>query len=372
MFHTSSVWFLLLLGLVPLLIWRLFRARRIAAVPFSSTRLFEHMPRTWRQRLRWLPSALLMTAVITMIVAMARPQEGKKQTITDSEGIAIELVVDRSGSMQAMDFDLEGTPVDRLTAIKHVARKFVLGDGDLEGRYADLIGLIQFAGYVDALNPPTLDHEYLVGMLDQVEIVRDRNEDGTAIGDAVGLAVEKLTDLAESAKQKNETAKGPAKTDSGIKSKVIILLTDGENNAGELDPLPAAELAKTLGIKIYTIGVGTRGRAPVPVTDPYTGRTMLQMMEVNIDEDTLKKMAEVTGGKYFRATDTQSLEQIYREIDELEKSYVEARHFVEYRELAVEPYYVGGLTIPPLVVIALVLLAAQQVLTHTWMRELNG
>ena len=371
MFHTSSAWFLLLLLVVPLIVWQLVRRRQSSAVNFSSIENVRQLPPSWRQRLRWLPPALGILSIVLMIVALARPQEGRKQTVTDSEGIAIELVVDCSGSMQALDFEMDGEPVDRLTAIKNVASDFVSGGDALEGRYSDLIGLITFAGFADGLTPPTLDHAYLTAQLKQAEIVTDRSEDGTAIGDAIGLAIEKLSNL------ERESNSDDADEDKGtptqkIKSKVVILLTDGENNAGELEPLAAAELAQAMGIKIYTIGVGTKGQAPVPVVDPFSNRRMLRMMPVNIDEETLTKVADETGGKYFRATDTESLANIYAEIDELEKSRVEARHFVDYRELAIEPLHVGWLTIPPLVLLALICLASQVLLQHTVLRQVTA
>lgn len=156
-----------------------------------------------------------------------------------------------------------------------------------------------------------------------------------------------------------------------MKSKVVILLTDGENNAGDVDPVPAAELAATMGVKVYTIGVGTKGHAPVPVMNPLTGQRVLQWAEVNIDEVTLKKVAEATGGKYFRATDTASLENIYKEIDQLEKSHVEERHYTDYRELAIEPAYAGLWTLPPLVLVAFLLLSAQVVLSNTLFRRIT-
>ena len=367
MFVTSSAWFLLLLLLVPLVIWQLLRKRQTNAIKFSSIRNAAQLPPSWRQRLRWLPPTLGILAVVLMIIALARPQEGRKQTVTDSEGIAIELVVDRSGSMQErLDFRLDGVAVDRLTAIKDVAGKFVNGGEKLEGRFSDLIGLITFAGFADSLTPPTLDHGFLTAQLQSAEIATDRSEDGTAIGDAIGLAIEKLANFDADSGDSTSRENGDRK----IKSKVVILLTDGENNAGELDPLPAAELAKAMGIKIYTIGVGTKGQGTVPVYDPFTNRRVLQMMQVNIDEETLNKVAAETGGKYFRATDTQSLENIYSEIDQLEKSYVEARHFVDYRELAIEPVRLGRLTIPPLVLLALLCLAGQVLLRNTLLRQL--
>lgn len=363
MFYTNSIWFLLLLFLIPLAIWRLYRPKQRAFVSFSSIKNATSIPPTWRQRLRWVPHALKLLAVAFIIVALARPQQGRKQTIANTEGIAIEMIVDRSSSMQALDFELEGRAVDRLTAIKNVAEKFVLGNDDLDGRFSDLVGLLTFAGYVDSLAPPTLDHNYLTSQLQTAEIVDSPNEDGTAIGDAIGLAIEKLTNL--NLKPKKETN---GESNPEIESKVVILLTDGENTAGDLDPLDAADLANTLGIKIYTIGVGTKGTAPVPVLDPFSNRRVLQMMPVNIDEETLTQVAEKTGGKYFRATSSESLEKIYEEIDMLEKTNVEASHYVDYQEMATETVHFGAFPIPPIALLAFLSLAIATLLSKTVFR----
>ena len=356
MFH--SPWYLLLLLLLPPLAWRLFAPRRRTAIRFSSLQIVQQLTPTIRQRMIWLPPVLTLAAITLIIFSLARPREGRDQTVAESEGIAIEMVVDRSGSMQAMDFRIAGEPVDRLTAIKQVASNFVIGEKskNLEGRFSDLVGLITFAGYADGQTPPTLDHAFLISQLNSARIVTHRGEDGTAIGDAISLAVEKLAGLDIRDQEK-------------IQSKVIILLTDGENNAGELDPVQAAELAATMGVKVYTIGIGTTGQAPFPVTDPF-GRKTIQMMQVNIDEATLTKVADVTGGKYYRATDTDSLAKIYAEIDQLEKTKVEAKHYVDYRELAVQSY-AGIVTLPPLLLIAFVLLATRWLLQQTWLRELT-
>ncbi|EAQ78581.1 vWA domain-containing protein [Blastopirellula marina] len=352
-----SPWYLLLLLVVPLSAWWLFAPRRRSAIRFSSVQLAGQLAPTLRQRLMWLPGALTLTAMVLLIIALARPREGREQAIVENDGIAIEMVVDRSGSMQAMDFQLGDEHVDRLTAIKKVAGDFVTGGDNLDGRLSDLVGLITFAGYADGVTPPTLDHAFLVSQLNHSQIVTNRSEDGTAIGDAISLAVEKLNALDARRKEK-------------IQSKIIILLTDGENNAGDLEPIQAAELAQTMGIKVYTIGVGTKGRAPMPVTDMF-GRQSMQWMSVNIDEETLQKVASITGGKYFRATDTDSLAKIYGEIDQLEKTKVETQHFVDYRELAVQSYALGSFALPPLLLIAFVLLLARVVLEQTWLRELT-
>lgn len=363
-----SPWYFLLLLLLPVVAWRLWSRSRDIAVPFSSTQFALDLKPTWRQWLAWVPAALTLGAVTLAIVALARPREGREQTIVDADGIAIEMVVDRSGSMQAMDFQIDGQHVDRLTAIKNVAGRFIAGDeekkgGDqLSGRASDLVGLVTFAGFADAITPPTLDHAFVLAQLNQQQIVSNRAEDGTAIGDAISLAVEKLNNLDRSAKN------GGQKKDA-VKSKVMILLTDGENNAGELEPIQAAELAKKMGIKIYTIGVGTRGEAPMPVRNPFTGQLDMQWVPVSIDEETMTKIADATGGKYFRATDTESLAAIYKEIDQLEKTSIEARHFVDYRELAIQASHVGGWTLPPLVLLALGLLAGRVILSNTVFRE---
>ena len=359
MFLTSSAWFLLLLAAVPMVAYKYFRRQR-TAIAFSSTAAASGLPKTLRQRLTWVPPALGLSALTLLIVAVARPQEGRKETITDSEGIAIEMVVDRSSSMQAMDFKVDGKPVDRLTAIKDVAGKFINGDAGLDGRFADLVGLVSFAGNADGLVPPTLDHGYVTSHLNSLEIVDTRSEDGTAIGDGIGLAIEKLADLDLKAEESDQLDK--------IKGKVIILLTDGENTAGQIDPIPAAELAKSFDIKIYTIGVGTKGQAPVLVTDRF-GEKRVQMMPVNIDEDTLQKVAEATGGQYFRATNSESLAAIYTEIDQLEKSRVEARHLMDYRELAIEPVQMGGVKIPSLISLSMLCLAGQVLLSNTVLRQ---
>lgn len=362
MFHNP--WFLLLLPVVPLMGWRLWARRRKTSVTYSSAASDLQLRPSWRQRLTWLPPTFTLLALTLMIVSLARPRVGRENTVVFSEGIAIELVVDRSGSMRALDFEIDGSPVDRLSAIKNVASKFVLGDedaktGTLPGRISDLIGLVTFAGYADAVTPLTLDHGFLIDQLKHTQIVHRRDEDGTAIGDAITLSVEKLSTLDE--RQANQ-----------IKSKIVILLTDGENTAGEIEPMQAAELAATMGIKIYTIGVGTKGRAPVPYRRTLSGQVLVQYEFVNIDETTLRAIADATGGKYFRATDTESLESIYRAIDELEKTRVETRQFADYRELAIQPTRVAGYQVPPLLLVALGLLASRVALEQTILRQFGS
>ena len=357
-------WFLILLLLAPLLVWMSLRNRRDQGLRFSSVVSELELPVTWRQRLRWLPTALLMAAFVFMVVSLARPRVGREQTLVQTEGIAIELVVDRSGSMMALDFQIDGDHVDRLEALKNVASKFVLGEEDdesetdrLKGRVSDLIGLIVFAGYADAITPLTLDHSYLVSQLNETRIV---NEDGTAIGDAISLGVEKLSTLDE------RSGEGE------IESKVMILLTDGENTAGEIEPIQAAELAAAMDIKIYTVGMGTKGRAPFPVRRTADGQVLVQYQMVNIDEETLREIAEKTGGQYFRATDTASLQEIYEVINQLEKTKIEAESFVDYKELAIQSHRYFGSGFPPLLVCALACLLVRAVLVNTFFRQIVG
>lgn len=359
--HYPSVYALLLLLLLPFLGYMLFSIRNRAAVAVSDTETANTLNKTWRMRLMWLPPVLRLLAIALVIVAVARPQIGNAETRTYAKGIAIELLLDRSGSMQAMDFKLDNHPVSRLEAVKDVAMRFIKGNEDnLEGREHDLIGLITFARYADQTSPMTLDHRHLVRMLKETQIARPDGEgSSTAIGDAVGLAVERIDALSTQIAENSEEQ---------LQGKVIILLTDGENNAGDLDPIQAAKVAETLGIKIYTIGVGTTGRAPFPVTDPF-GRRTFTWQPVRIDEATLQEMAKITGGEYFRATDTESLEKIYERIDELEKTEIEEQRFVDYHELAIKPLYMGWGTLPPILVMAFAALALEILLRQTILRR---
>ena len=222
------------------------------------------------------------------------------------------MVVDTSSSMAALDLQLDGRQSNRLDVVKHTFRTFVQGGASLAGRPGDLIGMVTFARYADSLTPLTLDHDTLVTLLDQIHIVSLPEEDGTAIGEGIALGIERLRNLTTT-------------------SKVMILLTDGANNAGETEPVQAAQIAKALGIKIYTIGAGTRGIAPVPVRR-RDGTMVLKRTRVFIDEDTLKNIATITGGHYFRATDSAGLEAIYAEIDALEKTANVAEQYQQYAE----------------------------------------
>ena len=362
-FDPGSIMFLTLLVLLPLIWWRWFDRRRQAAVRFSSVELLKRDRPTWAVRARHIIPVLRTLAVGLLIVAMARPQKGDEETEIITEGIAIQMLVDRSSSMLAEDFQLNGKRVNRLTAVKSVAREFVKGNrrDNLKGRPNDLIGMIAFAGYADSICPTTLDHDHLIHVLDQVAIAEGRAEDGTAIGDAIALGVERMRAL--------DTRRKAAHANR-VKSKVLVLLTDGEQTTGDLTPKQGAELAKALGVKVYTIGVGTEGMAPMPVD--FLGQRVLQPTPVSIDEETLKMVAKLTGGEYFRAKDTQSLRRIYARIDELERTDTQEKRYLQYVELATTPVRIGSAewTCPPILVMVIVLLALEVVLANTKFRRL--
>jgi Ca-activated chloride channel family protein len=312
-----------LLVLVPM-VWLSVRSRRRAVFAFSSTRHAEAAPVSLKTRLRLLPFALGWLAVAALGVALARPQKGDEQTRVFAEGISIEMVVDISSSMETLDFEFEGRRANRLEAVKRVFQNFVKGTDKLSGRDDDLIGMVTFAHYAESACPLTLDHDNLLKILDRVEIVRVREDDGTAVGDGMGLGLERLRSL-----QSKTTGAGQP-----IKSKIMILLSDGSQNVPEsLDPLEVAKVAADLGIKVYTIGAGKPGIGLMPVRDARGNVLGHQRVRSDLDEETLKKVAEITGARYFRATDTESLEKIYAEIDQLEKTKTEERRFMEYKEL---------------------------------------
>ena len=278
----------------------IYRQRRGGAtIRISTIGAMSRAPRTVRYWLRHLPFALRMVAVALIIIALARPQDVEHHSQTTSEGIDIMLAIDVSGSMLARDFK-----PDRITAAREVAGNFIVD------RRGDRMGIVVFAGEAYTQAPLTTDQPTLLTMLGQIE--SGLIEDGTAIGTGLATALNRLRE-------------------SDSKSKVVILLTDGVNNRGEIAPLTAAQIAKDMGIKVYTIGVGTRGKAPYPAIDMF-GEMTFQMMDVEIDEQTLEKIAEQTGGKYFRATDKEKLKAIYDEINQLEKTKVEITDLTIYHE----------------------------------------
>lgn len=361
-FLENTPWLLLLLLVIPLLWWQWSTGRRKAAIAYSSTSVVAAVPRTLTQRTRWIIPALRTIAIALLIICLAGPMKADAITQIHSDGIAIELVVDRSQSMSALDFERDNRPIDRLEAVKEVVAEFVMGeDGQRDGRSSDLIGLITFGTFADSNSPMTFDHEHLVRILDQIQTA-PQDESRTAIGDAVGLAVSKLTALKD---------REDLRLDDQIKSRVIILLTDGEQTAGELDPLISAHLAEEYGIKIYTIGAGNETNPIFPVTNPRTGQIQYQRAgNLSLDEDVLKEMAEITGGRYFRARDLASLKEIYESIDELERSEIHQQQYMQYEDMAVEPVRLAGVYLPPLLLLAMITLLAEILLSSTLYRRL--
>jgi Ca-activated chloride channel family protein len=356
-FHHPSIWFLLLLFVLPLLWWRWSGGRRRTAVSFSSVGPVAAIPPSWAVRLRWIVPALRSGVLVGLIVVLARPQKADERTRVFTEGIAIQLMVDRSGSMNAMDFQMDQRRVTRMEAVKQVVRDFIDGGEELPGRPDDLIGLITFASWSDSLCPLTLDHAHLVEAVAGTEVASEEEGSATAIGDAIALGVERMQGL----EQRPDLRSGPA-----IRSKVMILLTDGENNAGDIDPITAAEMAAAFDIRIYTIGAGSDSPvAPFLAADPFTGRQEIVRRFVRVDEESLKRIADITGGQYFRATDETSLREIYAQIDELERTEIEQRRYTRYKELPVEAARLGRMPIPPLVSLVLVLLALEVFLAST-------
>ena len=300
----------LLLALTALPVFVL-AARGTGRIVFSSLAILPQRASSWRSALAWIPDVMLAAAAVALAVALAGPRSADKNTEIRREGIAIMMVVDTSGSMEALDLSEEHVERTRLDAVKDVFKDFVVGRGGLAGRPDDAIGVVSFAGYADTRSPLTLDHDNLLAVLDSIHIVNRRSEDGTAIGDGLALAVERLRQ-------------------SEAESRVAILLTDGVSNAGVESPLGAAELAKTLGITVHTVGAGTTGIAYV--RRQGMGGSALQPTRVEIDEQTLGAIAERTGGRYFRATDNKGLRQVYADIDRLERTLMSEERYRDYFE----------------------------------------
>ena len=300
--HFASPYYLWLLTLlVPMIgyyVWRTLQGG--AAIQISSVAGVVRAPRTVRYYLRHLPFALRAAAFALLVVALARPQDVEQNVRTNAEGIDIMLAIDVSGSMLARDFK-----PDRITAAKEVAGSFIAD------RYGDRIGLVAFAGEAFTQSPLTTDQSTLQTLLARIR--SGLIEDGTAIGNGLATAINRLRE-------------------SDAKSKVIILLTDGVNNQGQIAPMTAAEIAKAQGIRVYTIGVGSEGMAPYPAIDMFGNLTFVSQ-KVEIDEKVLKAISDMTGGKYFRATDKDKLKAVYNEINQLEKSKIEVTEHISYHEL---------------------------------------
>jgi len=333
--HWHSPWALLLLLIIPVLLY--IRARRSpsAAVKFPSLIDLKKCPASWRLRLRPLLTGARFAALALLIIALARPREQTVLSEVSTEGVAIEVVVDRSGSMAA-EMDYYGQKLNRLQAVKQVLAKFIRGDEKgLSGRSSDLIGLVTFARYADTACPLVLSHSVLLEFMKNTDIVKLKSEDGTAIGDAVALAAARLEKAEQQIQRRKKTlglvADKLPDDQAGfkIKSKAIILLTDGRNNTGRYSPLQAAKLAKEWGIKIYTIGIGS-ARAYTTIQTPL-GTYKLPSRE-DLDEDLLKAIANQTGGFYGRADDAKSLRKIVEEIDKLEKTEVKSVQYAQYSE----------------------------------------
>ncbi len=303
MLFASKILFVLLL-LVPLLYFFKRYSSRPSCIRFSSTRLLGDM------QMRFVGPVLFCLVfasviIALMVTALARPQKGESILRVSSEGVDIMLVLDTSGSMRAEDFVIHGQRQNRLTVAKEVTRQFI------ENRPNDRMGLVVFAGRSFTQCPLTLDYPVLFELLDKVQI--GLADDGTAIGSALVTAVNRL-----------KTSKAA--------SRVIVLLTDGVNNAGKIDPMTAAEVASKFGIKVYTIGVGTKGFAPYPVQDVF-GNIAYQPVKIEVDDEALERIAQKTSGQYFRATDTEGLKKIYDTIDKLEKSKIESLKYTNYNEV---------------------------------------
>jgi Ca-activated chloride channel family protein len=299
MIFANPIYFLLLLLLIPMIGWYIWKQRQAqASLRLSSSEGFRNAPKTYKIYLRHLPFVLRIVAVVLIIIALARPQTTNSWNTTTTEGIDIALTLDISTSMLAEDLK-----PNRIEAAKEVAASFI------NGRPTDNIGLVVFSGESFTQCPLTTDHAVLLNLLKDVRC--GMIEDGTAIGHGLATAVSRLKD-------------------SQAKSKIIILLTDGTNNRGEIAPVTAAEIAHAYNIRVYTIGVGTKGTAPYPYQTSIG--IQYQNIPVEIDEATLTKIAQITGGLYFRATNTAALKEIYREIDQLEKTKMSVQEYSKRQE----------------------------------------
>ena len=304
-FTLAQPLFLLALLALPAVAWWHSRRDTPAAFLYSSVELARGVATMSRSSASKVLSVLRWLALSLLIVGLARPQFVESETSIKASGVDIVVAIDLSGSMESEDFRLNGKQVNRLVIAKDTLKKFI------DRRPGDRIGLVAFAGKAYIAAPLTLDHDFLQLNVDRLQL--HQIEEGTAIGSGLAAAVNRLRDLKS-------------------KSKIVILMTDGQNNVPKVPPLTAADVAQTLKVKVYTIGVGTHGTAPFPQVDPF-GRKVYMQVEVDIDEKTLKEIASKTGGKYYRADSTDTLRQIYDDIDKLEKTEVEVKRFVQVKEL---------------------------------------
>lgn len=302
----DDLWVLIFLPFIIILafFWKR-QSGKGAALKFSLGELVSPLQPSLKLRFSRCLVFLRVIALTFILLALARPQSPIEETVVTTEGIDIVLAIDVSTSMLAEDFELLGRRQNRLEVVKEVVKEFI------EGRESDRIGIVVFAARPYTVCPLTLDYDWLLQNLERVKI--GMVEDGTAIGSGISAALNRLKD-------------------TQAKGKVVILLTDGRNNAGKISPMTAAEAAKSLDVKIYTIGAGTKGTAPYPFKDVF-GNIVYKPVKIDIDDETLTKIAAVTGAKYFRAEDTRSLRKIYNEIDKLEKTPTEEKGYMEYKEL---------------------------------------
>jgi Ca-activated chloride channel family protein len=297
---------LLLLLLLPIVALWMGRRGRVAAVEYSSANVAREVARESRSRAgRWMMLFFPLLGAACFIVGLARPQVLEGSSEVQASGVDIMLCVDVSGSMQSLDYKVDGQPTARVDVVRAAVGKFI------DARPDDRLGLIEFSAEPYLISPLTLDHDWVHQGLERVNT--GTIQDGTAIGSAIAMATNRLRE-------------------SPSKSKVIVLLTDGCNNMGKISPLMAASAAKALGVRVYTIGAGIRGDAPFPEKDQF-GNTHIVMVPADVDEDTLGKIAEMTGGKFFRATDTEKLDATYAEIDRLEKTQRTVKHYEHVSEL---------------------------------------
>ena len=305
MIHFLDPHFLWLLLLLPVIAFWLGRRGRVAGVEYSSASVAREVARETRSRAGRILVLLPLFAAAFFIIGLARPQLRNGTTIVEASGVDIMLAVDVSGSMQSLDYRVNGKPTSRVDTVRAAVAKFI------DARPDDRLGLIEFSAEPYLISPLTLDHDWLHQGLERVNT--GTIPDGTAIGDAIAMGVNRLREQPS-------------------KSKVMVLLTDGCNNMGKLSPLLAAEAAKALGIKIYTIGAGIRGNAPFPMKDDF-GNTRIVMVPSDVDEDTLGKIARMTGGQFFRATDTEKLDDTYAQIDRMEKTAHTVKKYEHVSEL---------------------------------------